>query len=248
MNERTDDTWRDSENAKKFLNEIAGAIPLEAEQLDIMMRLISEQRNEVRSILDIGCGNGILASVILNQYSNARATLLDFSDTMLDAAKEKLSSYKDQVRYVKSDYGDEALDKKLADEKASFDVIVSRFSIHHQSDERKYQVYQEIFNLLAPNGIFINIEHVASKSKWVNKIFEKYMIDYMYDSYNKKGKVKSRDEIAQEFRGRHDKDANVIALAEKQCAWLSEIGFVDVDCYFKVFEIAIFGGRRLNRS
>jgi hypothetical protein len=27
-------------------------------------------------------------------------------------------------------------------------------------------------------------------------------------------------------------------------AWLREIGYVDVDCYFKSFEFAVFGGRR----
>jgi hypothetical protein len=25
---------------------------------------------------------------------------------------------------------------------------------------------------------------------------------------------------------------------------LRDIGFVDVDCYFKVFELAVFGGRK----
>jgi len=26
--------------------------------------------------------------------------------------------------------------------------------------------------------------------------------------------------------------------------WLQEIGFADVDCYFKIFELALFGGRK----
>ncbi|HMQ52517.1 MAG TPA: class I SAM-dependent methyltransferase, partial [Anaerolineae bacterium] len=31
---------------------------------------------------------------------------------------------------------------------------------------------------------------------------------------------------------------------ETQCAWLRQLGFADVDCYFKIFELAVFGGRR----
>jgi len=29
---------------------------------------------------------------------------------------------------------------------------------------------------------------------------------------------------------------------EKQCEWLREIGFNEVDCYMKIFELALFGG------
>ena len=35
-----------------------------------------------------------------------------------------------------------------------------------------------------------------------------------------------------------------MASVEDQCEWLREIGFADVDCFFKVFELAVFGGRK----
>jgi hypothetical protein len=31
---------------------------------------------------------------------------------------------------------------------------------------------------------------------------------------------------------------------DRQCQWLEAIGFVDVDCFFKLFELASFGGRK----
>ncbi len=34
------------------------------------------------------------------------------------------------------------------------------------------------------------------------------------------------------------------ALVEEQCAWLRAIGFVEVDCYYKLLGFAVFGGRR----
>ncbi len=54
----------------------------------------------------------------------------------------------------------------------------------------------------------------------------------------------SRAEIADSFHHRPDKAANRLAPVWKQLDWLSEIGFDEVDCGFKVFELAVFGGRR----
>jgi hypothetical protein len=42
-----------------------------------------------------------------------------------------------------------------------------------------------------------------------------------------------------------DKKENIPAPVEKQCQWLRDIGFQDVDCFFKTFELALFGGRKL---
>ena len=41
---------------------------------------------------------------------------------------------------------------------------------------------------------------------------------------------------------RPDRAANILALVEDQCAWLRTLGFRHVDCFWKYFELAIFGG------
>ena len=43
-------------------------------------------------------------------------------------------------------------------------------------------------------------------------------------------------------------EGNILAPVELQCEWLRRIGFEDVDCYFKIFELAVFGGRRPQQS
>lgn len=50
--------------------------------------------------------------------------------------------------------------------------------------------------------------------------------------------------MADKYYYRPDKAANILTPVEDQCAWLREIGYVDVDCYLKAFELAVFGGRR----
>ena len=90
----------------------------------------------------------------------------------------------------------------------------------------------------------INVEHVASASNWVESVWDNYFVDALHDFSRKQGSAKSREEIAKEFYDRPDKEANILAPVETQCEWLRALGFQDVDCYFKIFELAVFGGRR----
>ena len=101
-----------------------------------------------------------------------------------------------------------------------------------------------MFELLKPGGLFLNLEHVSSSSEWVSSLFEEYFIDSMYSMYLRNDTGKTRQEAADEFNRRDDKEANILASVDKQCEWLLNIGFQDVDCYFKVFEFALFGGRK----
>jgi hypothetical protein len=64
------------------------------------------------------------------------------------------------------------------------------------------------------------------------------------DSLRRHHPDQSRDEVARHYYDRPDRSANIVTPVERQCAWLREIGFTDVDCYLKVFEMAVFGGRR----
>lgn len=54
----------------------------------------------------------------------------------------------------------------------------------------------------------------------------------------------SRSEVAETYYYRPDKAAKILTPVELQCQWLREIGFADVDCYLKILELAVFGGRR----
>jgi len=99
--------------------------------------------------------------------------------------------------------------------------------------------------VLAPDGLFINIEHVASPSPWVESLWNNSFIDALHTMYAAQGQPKAREQIERDFMNSEERAANIVALVEDQCNWLRQIGFEDVDCYFKIYELAVFGGRRL---
>ena len=99
---------------------------------------------------------------------------------------------------------------------------MSSFAIHHCKDERKQSLYEEIFCRLQPGGLFCNLEHVSSATPALHQRF--------LDALG----VTPTDEDP----------GNILLDVETQLCWLREIGFDDVDCYWKWLELSLFGGRR----
>jgi ubiquinone/menaquinone biosynthesis C-methylase UbiE len=237
------EVWKSEALVRTFLDSIRGAIPLASEQIDVMLRLIEARGEAVTRFADLGCGNGTLSMALLERYPQASATLVDFSEPMIVEARKLLGGYPSSCRFITADLSDGGWVHLLGDE-ARFDAVVSGYAIHHLADERKRELYREIFDLLKPGGLFVNTEHVKSATPWIESISDDLLIDSFYEYQVKRGSDMTREQVANEFVHRPDKATNIVALVELQCEWLRGCGFEDVDCYLKIFELAIFGGRR----
>jgi SAM-dependent methyltransferase len=252
----TAEVWKQAAIVERFLS-FHAAIPLAREQIGVMLTLLATRPEPVQSFIDLGCGDGILAAALLDKYPASRGVLADFSELMLEQARVQLKEFADQLHFVNLDYAEpawvnemRALSSPVPDRvsKGGFDAIVSRYSIHHQLDERKRAIYEDIFGLLGPGGWFVNIEHILPSAPLVTEIFNEHIIDGRFAIEVQNGGSKTRQEIADIFLNRPDREANLLTPIETQCAWLREIGFEQVDCYFRIYELAVFAGRRPNRK
>lgn len=164
-------------------------------------------------ILDLGAGDGRLLGLLKLDRPETTGITVDFSPAMLTALKQRFASDA-SVQVVAHD-----LNETLPSW-GQFDAIVSSFAIHHLSHERKRSLYGEIFGHLAPGGIFCNLEHVASPSDRLHRQFL----------------------AAIGYTPEEDDPSNQLLDVETQLQWLRQLGFVDVDCYWKWLEMALLIG------
>jgi len=200
-----------AEHALKYLSK-ADSIPHRTEGEAVLLEFIPQ---EAKRILDLGTGDGRLLALLLIERQDAEGIALDFSPTMLKAASERFSN-DPKVQVV-----DHNLDNPLPD-LGQFDAIVSSFAIHHCTDERKRQLYSEIFNALLPGGVFCNLEHVASPTDELHIRFLRSL-----------GLSEGEED-----------PSNKLLDVETQLQWLRDIGFQHVDCYWKWLELALIGGSK----
>ncbi|MEU5942740.1 class I SAM-dependent methyltransferase [Micromonospora sp. NPDC047548] len=178
-------------------------------------------------VLDLGAGTGLLSLLLTAAVPGVRVTLLDGASRMLAVAAEGLAARGVAHRTVVGDLTDPL-------PAGRYDAVVSALAIHHLDDEGKRTLYRRAAAVLLPGGVFVNAEQVAGPTPELDRRYDEVWVAQA-------GALGSDDaEIAAaRERMRHDRPAPVA----DQCGWLVEAGLVDVDCFFKAWRFAVFGGR-----
>ncbi len=236
------ENWKTENLAETYLEGVRSAIPFAHEEIEILLRIIKFFKPNLNSFLDLGCGDGVLGKTLLTNKPQSRGVFMDFSEPMIKAAKVNCKEYRNQTTFAIQDIGDINWLDKISKE-LPVDVVVSGFAIHHQDDINKRRIYRDIFDrVLKPGGIFLNLEQVKSSTPQIENIFNEFFMDKMREFKKETNTNISIETIEKEFY--KDKEVNILAPVEKQCDWLREIGFSQVDCFFKAFELSIFGGMK----
>src|SRR5512144_3186861 len=103
----TNEVWKLPAIVNRFLS-YRIAIPLAQEQIGVMMAILKTREQPIENFLDLGCGDGILGAAMLGEYPSAHGVLADFSEPMLEQAREQLKDYASQLAFENLDYGDPA--------------------------------------------------------------------------------------------------------------------------------------------
>jgi tRNA (cmo5U34)-methyltransferase len=207
--------WTDAERAQRWIerrDEISGS---RQEVASVVFQDVIAGRRLSR-ILDLGTGDGRVIAGLRLAFGQVEAVGLDLSEPMIEKARERFAD-DPLLRMIQHD-----LNEPLPGDLRPFDLVISAQAIHHVPDERKRTLYREAFELVAPGGVFCNIDLVALPTV---ELFQRAM--------------------RAAGIGPEDVDAtDQPAPVEAQLAWLREAGFSNVDCYWKRLAGAVLAGER----
>jgi SAM-dependent methyltransferase len=113
-------------------------------------------RDAELNILDVGAGYGVVTEEVLGAFPKAHLTLQDFSQPMLDQARQRLAGRSDRLRYVVCDLLDASWPQRVG---GPFDLAVSAIVLHNlPSSDDIFACYRAIHDLLGPAGWFLNYD------------------------------------------------------------------------------------------
>ncbi len=231
--------WQQEELAASFAERRSVLVPLLDLQEDVIVRLLARHDRPIARFLDLGAGAGAISELVLGAVPGSSAVLVDFSEPMLARASLQLRAYTGRWQAGRGDLNDPAWREALP--AGRYDAIVSGLAIHHLPGERKRALFAELFALLAPGGMFVNMDYVAIDGP-LRGLFDEQMRDNAIHHEHELGGDRSDDQVDLED------DDDRPDRAEDQVQWLRDAGFEQAEVHFKWAEAAVFGGARPRKS
>lgn len=233
-----------SENQTTYFGQIADFYDVQQPVLyrkyneihSLMVQMLQFERQKPFSVVDLGCGTGTLAQMILQAYPCATITCMDISPGMLSIAQRKLAEFEGRTEFIVEDLGGTVFQK-------SYDVAVSIAAIHHLPHSRKRHLFGKLYDALTSTGIFlladsIVIESATLRDKNARLVKERVqrLIRDGKASIEEIRKRKESKEIAEGKGIERDYECTFDELSEM----LRDAGFREVECFWRYFDDVIF--------
>lgn len=130
-------------------------------RIEAMLQAIPHDRAAPLCILDIGAGWGRLAAHLLRSFPASNLVAHDFSQPMREEARLRLLEFASRIEFVDGNLEQQNV---LTGLNRHFDVVVSAATLHHVSEVRLGSLCREIYAVLKPGGVFVNLDRVRRRS------------------------------------------------------------------------------------
>ena len=238
MSEQTG--WSEQDSATyRALAEIA--IPMRREFLASLLCLLPFGKDESFRIVELGCGEGVLARAALTAFPKASVLALDGSESMRAHAEVLLEPF--GKRASVEPFTLESIDWFSRIDGA--DCVMSSLVVHHLTVDGKQRLFHEAHNRLSERGALLLSDLVLPQRTEGWQLYAD-----AYDAVSKRQSIERAGDTALYDRlvaerwnyYRHPDDAETPSPLSHQLGWLSDAGFEAVDCFWLQVGHAVYGG------
>ena len=228
------------EASQEFMDYGRYYVPSRETQLKIISSLIPP-REERFEVMELACGEGLLAEAILQRHDTAVVHGYDGSPTMLTKAKARLAPF--GTRFLTQEF--DLFDYHWRKVTHFFHAVVSSLAIHHLDGEQKQTLFADVYHMLHRGGVFIVADLVQPASElgtavaaqaWDEAVQDRSLrFDKNLDAYDA---FLTRQWNLFTYPDPMDKPSGIF----EQLQWLEAAGFTAVDLYWLQAGHAIYGG------
>ncbi|MFI6510580.1 class I SAM-dependent methyltransferase [Streptosporangium sp. NPDC050855] len=111
------------------------------------------------TVLDLACGPGSIADLVLRRFPGARVVAADFDPVLARIARSVLARHDDRATVVETDLVSADWPSALPEER-TFDAVLSSTALHWLSPGQLLAVYTELARLLPPGAVLLNADHL----------------------------------------------------------------------------------------
>ena len=219
-------------------------VPEREQQIEAFCDLIPA-RDQPFTILELCCGEGLLAGALLQRFPACTVQGFDGSPAMLEHARQRLVAHGDRFQTRLFDLADRSWRKPSW----PLHAVVSSLTIHHLDGAGKQLLFQDMANLLEPGGVFLIADVVEPASlagaalaakAWDAAVRQRALeIDGNLGAFGYFEREKWNM-----YRYPDSDDIDKPSRLLDQLKWLEQAGFADVDVFWMQAGHALFGGRK----
>jgi len=232
-------SWTESDSS--IFGEIADvAVPRRAEMMQRIVAAVPFAHDEAFRIVELGCGDGRLASELLGAFPATTIVGLDGSESMREQASARLAPFGDRVRVCP--FKLESLD--WWDLMFGADLVVASLCLHHLNDAKKQYLYKAAADRLSERGALL----IADLIEPAHESARRAAADDWDRAAEAQAHALERPELFKRFldaRWNHFRfpdPADRPSPLLHHLLWLRHAGFAAVDCLWMYAGHAVFAG------
>lgn len=245
--DRTQPDW-DEDASQTFVDYGRYFVPQREEQIMIMSALIPPATGPC-TILELACGEGLLAERLLADHPACHVLGLDGSQVMRRKAAGRLARFGKRFRVEPFDLRSTSWRRP----ERRFSAVVSSLAIHHLFDQEKRALFRDVHPLLLPGAPFLIADMVAPAHThgW------QYAADALDDRIRRRALELDGSTGAYEqfqvlrwntYRYFDGEDIDFPSTLHDQLGWLLEAGYVAADVYWMDAGHAIYGAWKRGKA
>jgi SAM-dependent methyltransferase len=239
----TREGWREDDSAL-FIDYGRAFTPERERQQAIICELIASA-TPCRRVVELCCGSGEQARLVLEHLPEARLLALDGSPTMLEQTRTTCAAHAGRLTLRQFDLA--ASDWRALE--PAPDAICSSLAVHHLDGAQKQELFRDLHAVLRPGGIFVLADLIrpASEAGWriAAEDWDRAVAERSSRLYGDDRAQKKFAELRWNyFSWPHDNTIDHPSSVAEHITWLDAAGFEAIELHFLIAGHAIFSARK----